>query len=194
MHLVEPHTRKNVLEYEHMKHHTLSVSRLTHLLLAEKASAPLWLVVRLYVGYAWLIGGIEKLESSAWVGTTAGGALTGFIKNALTKTGGAHPDVSAWYAHFLESVVLPHVWVWSHAIALGETAVGLGLTVGLFTGVAAFFGSVMNLNFLLAGTVSTNPVLLVLGLALLLARRVAGHIGLDRYAHGMRHTLHLLRR
>ena len=33
----------------------------------------------------------------------------------------------------------------------------------------------MNLNFLLAGTVSTNPIMLVLALGIILARRVAGH-------------------
>lgn len=165
-----------------MTHHTLSVSRLTHLLLAERSSAPLWLIVRLYVGYAWLTAGMEKFDSPAWFGSEAGPALTGFINNALTKTTGPHPDVTAWYASFLTNTVLPHVWLWSHLVTLGEIAVGLGLIVGLFTGVAAFFGAFMNLNFLLSGTVSTNPILLLLSIALVLGRRVAGTLGLDRYA------------
>lgn len=192
MHLVERGVPFSVLEYAYMTHHTLSVSRLTHLLLAEKSTAPLWLIVRLYVGYAWLMAGIEKLESPAWFGTNAGPALTGFINNALTKTAGAHPDVTGWYASFLTNTVLPQVWLWSHAVTLGELAVGLGLIVGLFTGVAAFFGAFMNFNFLLAGAVSTNPILLALGVSLVLARRVAGSIGLDRYAKGVHHTLRRL--
>jgi thiosulfate dehydrogenase [quinone] large subunit len=40
----------------------------------------------------------------------------------------------------------------------------------------------MNLNYLLAGTVSTNPILLILQLFLILAWRVAGWYGLDRWA------------
>ena len=49
------------------------------------------------------------------------------------------------------------------------------------TGIAAGFGVLMNLNYLLAGTVSINPVLGMLGLFLVLAWRVAGLIGLDRW-------------
>jgi thiosulfate dehydrogenase [quinone] large subunit len=109
-------------------------------------------------------------------------ALNGFIQGALAKTAGAHPDVQGWYASFLESTVLPHLTVWSNMVAVGELLVGIGLIVGLLTGIAAFFGFFMNLNFLMAGTVSVNPILLVLALGLILARRVAGYWGLDRYA------------
>ena len=66
-------------------------------------------------------------------------------------------------------------------IAFGETAVGLGLIVGAFTGVAAVSGAFMNLNFLLAGSASTNPVLLLLGFLLVMAWKTAGYIGLDRF-------------
>ena len=39
----------------------------------------------------------------------------------------------------------------------------------------------MNLNFMLAGSASTNPVLLLLGILLVLAWKTAGYIGLDRF-------------
>jgi thiosulfate dehydrogenase (quinone) large subunit len=39
----------------------------------------------------------------------------------------------------------------------------------------------MNLAFLLSGSASSNPVLLLLQLALILAWKVAGWIGLDRF-------------
>jgi len=77
--------------------------------------------------------------------------------------------------------VLPHAAAWSWAIALGEIAVGIGLILGLFTGVAAFFGGLMNANYLLAGTVSTNPILFILATWLVLGWRVAGYYGLDRW-------------
>jgi thiosulfate dehydrogenase [quinone] large subunit len=44
-------------------------------------------------------------------------------------------------------------------VAYGELIVGIALLFGAFTGVAAFFGLFMNLNYLLAGTVSINPIL-----------------------------------
>jgi thiosulfate dehydrogenase [quinone] large subunit len=40
----------------------------------------------------------------------------------------------------------------------------------------------MNANYLLAGTVSTNPILFILATWLVLAWRVAGWWGLDRWA------------
>lgn len=165
-----------------MPTYTIEQSRFIHFFTADKTSAFLWLIVRLYLGYEWLMAGWDKVMNPVWFGSNAGAALQGFIRGALAKTGGAHPDVAMWYASFLQSAVLPHAVAWSNAVAVGEVLVGLGLIAGLFTGVAAFFGFFMNLNYLLAGTVSTNPVLLVLALGLMSARRVAGYWGFDRYA------------
>jgi len=66
-------------------------------------------------------------------------------------------------------------------IAFGETAVGVGLILGAFVGIAAVGGAFMNLNFMLAGSASTNPVMLLLGFLLVLAWKTAGYIGLDRF-------------
>src|SRR4030095_13361651 len=66
-------------------------------------------------------------------------------------------------------------------VTYGEVLVGLGLLLGALTGIAAFFGSLMNVNYLLAGTVSSNPILFVLATWLVLAWRVAGWWGLDRW-------------
>jgi thiosulfate dehydrogenase [quinone] large subunit len=141
----------------------------------------LWLLVRLYAGYQWIEAGWGKLTNPAWVGAKSGTALTGFIQGALTKTSGAHPDVQSWYAWFLNHVVLPNVKVWSYLVSFGEFMVGLALLVGLFVGIAAFFGLFMNTNYLLAGAVSINPILLLLGMFLVLAWRTAGWWGLDRW-------------
>jgi thiosulfate dehydrogenase [quinone] large subunit len=155
--------------------------KLSRNLFANTKMGWFWLVVRVYVGYEWLIAGIDKVNSPVWVGDKAGVAVTGFIKGALAKTTGLHPDVQGWYASFLENVALPNAETFSYVVAYGEVIVGIALIIGLFTGIAAFFGSFMNLNFLLAGTVSVNPILFVLQLFLILAWRVAGWVGLDRY-------------
>ena len=141
----------------------------------------LWLVVRVYVGWVWLEAGWGKVTNSAWVGTGAGGAVKGFLTGALTKTAGEHPDVSDWYAWMIENIGLPGSFVISHLVAFGELAVGVALILGVFTGLAAFGGALMNMNFLLAGTVSSNPTLLLLEILLVSARRVAGRYGLDRF-------------
>lgn len=154
---------------------------LPRFLFADTRSAWLWAVIRLYLGWQWLSVGLAKVVSTQWVGSHAGGALTGFLQNALAKTGGAHPDVQWWYAWFLEHAIMPYPTLWSHIIAYGELFVGIGLLLGFLTGISAFFGMFMNLNYLLAGTVSVNPIWLLLSIGLILAWRVSGYIGLDRY-------------
>lgn len=150
-------------------------------LFASTPASVLWLIVRLYLAYEWLQAGTEKLTSPAWTGAHAGTALAGFIHGALGKTGGPTPQVQGWYATFLSDTVLPHVSIWAHLVAYGETLVGLALLLGALTGLAAFAGIFMNANYLLAGTVSTNPILALLGVLIVLAWRNAGWIGLDRW-------------
>ena len=141
----------------------------------------IWLLLRLYVGYEWLHAGFGKITSSAWTGSAAGTALTGFANGALSKTTGANPAVQGWYAWFLQHIVIPNVTVWSYVIAYGEFLVGVALILGLLTGIAAFFGSFMNMNYLLAGAVSTNPILFAIATFLVLAWKTAGWWGLDRW-------------
>jgi len=154
---------------------------LSRFLFADTRMAWLWLIIRVYVGWEWLDAGWEKVTSPVWFGASAGGGLVGFVNGALAKTQGAHPDVTGWYAGFLQAFVLPYATVWANAVAVGEVLVGLGLIFGALTGVAAFFGTLMNANYLMAGTVSTNPLLFILGTWLVLGWRVAGAIGLDRF-------------
>jgi len=141
----------------------------------------LWLILRLYAGWEWLTAGWGKINNPAWTGDNAGAALTGFVNGALAKTEGAHPDVQGWYGAFLNNVVLPNAALWSYLVAWGELLVGVALIIGLFTGIAAFFGGFMNINYLMAGTVSTNPMLFVIAMLLVLAWRTAGWWGLDRW-------------
>jgi thiosulfate dehydrogenase (quinone) large subunit len=55
-----------------------------------------------------------------------------------------------FYKHFLENTVLTHSETFAHLTAWGETVVGLGLTLGLLTGVASLIGLVLVTNYGLA--------------------------------------------
>jgi len=145
--------------------------------LASEGSAAMWFVVRMYVGSEWLLAGWEKVNSPVW--GTSGKAVAGFVAGALAKSAGPFPDVQGWYAGFLQTFVLPNAGLFSFLVTWGEVAVGLGVLLGILTGIAAGFGVLMNLNYLLAGTVSINPVLGVLGLFLCFSWRVCGWIGID---------------
>ena len=89
--------------------------------------------------------------------------------------------MQGWYATFLQSFVLPNASTWSFIVSWGEFLVGIALILGIFTGIAAFFGSFMNVNYLLAGAVSSNPILFVIATWIVLAWKTAGWWGLDRW-------------
>jgi thiosulfate dehydrogenase (quinone) large subunit len=161
--------------------HVLGDPPLAQALFSDVRWAWIWIIPRVFLGYEWLMAGWGKLFSPVWTGDKAGVAVAGFVQGALAKTGGEHPDVTGWYAWFLQTVVLPNAAVWGYLVAVGEVLVGIALIVGIFTGIAAFFGSFMNVNYLLAGTVSSNPVLGLIGLFLILAWKTAGWWGLDRW-------------
>jgi len=145
-------------------------------------AAWLWLVVRLYVGYDFVSASWTKLHESVWM-DGSGTAILGFWNGALGTTSTGAPVITfSWYRAFIQFLVDTNSAGWfSYIIVFGEMAVGIGLILGIFTGVAAAGGLLMNMAFLLAGTTSTNPVLVILGILLILAWKNAGYIGLDRY-------------
>ena len=147
----------------------------------------LWLPIRLFVGFAWLDGGLHKLfpEGKAMgAGWLDGGAsLLAYWNNAVAIPEGGRPPIAfEWYRDFLNFLIANDAQTWfGYLIVFGELAVGLGLIFGALTGFAAFFGAVMNMSFLLAGSAATNPVLFTLAIGLILAWRVAGWYGVDRW-------------
>ena len=55
-----------------------------------------------------------------------------------------------FYKDFLEQTVLTHASLFAHLTAWGETVAGLGLTLGLFTGLASLVGLSLVINYGLA--------------------------------------------
>ena len=150
-------------------------------LFQNSKAAVIWLVLRVYIGWAWLEAGWHKFEDPAWM--ESGQAIMGFWTRALGNAPNGKPIiVYGWYRDFIQFLVDSgsHPW-FAKAIVFGELAVGLGLIVGALVGIAAFFGALMNMSFLMAGTVSTNPVLFFAGILLILAWKNAGYLGIDRF-------------
>ena len=55
------------------------------------------------------------------------------------------------------------------------------MMIGLYTGIAEFIGSFMNVNYLLAGTMSNNSIWLGMAMWVELAWKTAGCLELDRW-------------
>jgi thiosulfate dehydrogenase [quinone] large subunit len=155
--------------------------RFARFLFGSTAMAWVWLVARLWLGYKWIDAAAHKISSPDWVQT--GVALKGFWERAVAIPAQGRPAISFdWYRDFLSYLLRTESYTWfAKLVSYGELLVGIALVLGAFVGVAALFGAFMNFNFLLAGTASTNPVLFLIAIFLILAWKTAGYIGLDYY-------------
>ena len=88
-----------------------------------------------------LLGGIVPVPavSERWINV---------MPNIVAKQASQNPIV--FYKQFLEGTVLTHPELFAQLTAWGETAVGLGLTLGLLTGVSSTIGLVLVTNYGLA--------------------------------------------
>lgn len=178
-------------------------------LFGSSRAAWIWLIARLWLGWEWFQSGYGKvfggnitwkvwdwgdaqysLTGDANVGwirssgdTGVGDSVAGFAQGAIASSEGDHPDVAySWYVEFLEWIRDTAHPVFGVLVAFGELLIGLGLIVGLLTGIAAFLGSILNFTFIFAGSAGVNPAMLFVAGALILAWRNAGWYGLDRWA------------
>ncbi|NRD77855.1 DoxX family protein [Bacillus sp. BRMEA1] len=141
----------------------------------NKIAAYLLTVLRLYLGYEWLTAGFHKLTG----GFDASGFLKGAIANPVKGPDGS--IVFGTFVSFLKNFALPNVHIFNVLVPWGEFLVGLGLILGCLTTAAMFFGLMMNFAYIMAGTVSTNPWDILLGVFILAAGLNAGRIALDNW-------------
>jgi uncharacterized membrane protein YphA (DoxX/SURF4 family) len=114
-----------------------------------------------------LVGGFLPVPavSERWIGV---------MPKIVAKQASENPIAS--YKQFLEGTVLAHPELFAQLTAWGETAVGLGLTLGLLTGVSSLIGLVLVTNYGLAtqwmspGQQGFHLVLFALMLSFFLAR------------------------
>jgi thiosulfate dehydrogenase [quinone] large subunit len=109
--------------------------------------------------------------------------LGGFWANATAIPENGRPPIAFdWYRDFI-TFMLDRGWnTWfADVVMWGEILIGIALIIGAFVGIAAFAGAFMNWNFIMAGAASTNGLLFALAILLILAWKVAGWYGLDRW-------------
>ena len=89
-----------------------------------------------------------------------------------------------WYKEFLEGTVLSNATLWATLQTYGEVAVGVGLVLGLLTGLSALIGLFLTLNYGLATQWMSFGqqgfhVLLATSMVIFLAARAGRAWGLD---------------
>lgn len=112
-----------------------------------------------------------------------GAALKGFWERAVSIPETGRPPIAFdWYRSFIQGLLDVQAWTWfAPFVVYGEILVGVGLIVGGLTGFAAFFGGLMNWSFMMAGSASTNPLLFIAAMGLMMAWKVSGYIGADYF-------------
>jgi len=145
------------------------------------------LAIRLYFGYVFLMSGISKFQSGF-----NGDSVSGFLKGGLALTresllaskgpaAAAHPSVTDTWAWLINHIFLPNAELFAFLVKAGEVLIGIGLILGCFTLLAAFFGMALNFCYLLTGTVSSNPQMVIGFLIILVFGAASYEIGLDRF-------------
>ncbi|MFW6091236.1 MAG: DoxX family protein, partial [Actinomycetota bacterium] len=169
-------------------------------LFGSSSAAWIWLIARLWLGWEWFQSGWGKvfggditlqfwnwgdeqygLTGDANVGwvresgdTGIGDSVAGFATGAIEGAEGPHPDVAYdWYVTFLEWIRDTAHPVFGPMVAIGEVVIGVLLILGLFTGIAAALGAVLNFSFVFAGTAGVNPAMILVSFLIILAWRNA---------------------
>jgi thiosulfate dehydrogenase [quinone] large subunit len=144
----------------------------------HRYSAPIWLALRLYVGWIWFQMSIGKF-AAGWLS----GDPTGAILEQVAK--GTMPVPFAFYRNVAAFLVSSGVTVpLSHAMPFLEVAVALAFFSGVLVRPAAIGGLLLLANIALTGMATLlfdGQVALGHGL-LILAGSVAGLIGFERLA------------
>jgi uncharacterized membrane protein YphA (DoxX/SURF4 family) len=88
-----------------------------------------------------MLGGVIPVPgaSARWINV---------MPTIVTKQASENPIL--FYKHFLENTVLTYPEAFAHLTAIGEAITGIGLTLGLCTGLASLVGLVLAANYGLA--------------------------------------------
>ncbi len=135
------------------------------------------LLLRLVIGGLFLSLGLEKIHGG-WLSNSQ--PLAASLQSYASHAG-------TYQAKYLNFVAVPYVSLWAKLMAVGETAIGASLLLGLLVRLSAIVGIFMVLNFHAAtGNLyslsffgSPWAGLLVIGLLVLLLARAGRWAGID---------------
>lgn len=112
-------------------------------------SANFWLVpLRLYLGYMWVMSGLEKINNGWFQNQMLAGTADAASSASLMSLVSDHTP--AWYAWIVDNIIVPNAMLFQKLIVSTEIGIGLALIAGLFTFIAAAVGVAMNINFILS--------------------------------------------
>ena len=159
-----------------------TLARLARWPFRSRYSSPLWVAVRLYLGFVWLQFGVGKIQTG-WLTRNPLGSLLDAVAAGHT------PAPFPFYRPVARLLVETGMdSVLTVAIPLTEVTVGLAFVAGVLLVPAAVTAILLNVNLVLAGIASIHfdGRIIALQLLLLVAWRVAGFVGLGTAARWIR--------
>lgn len=122
-----------------------------------KKTMLLWTVpLRIYIGYYWLMEGLQKARDGWFtVEMLAGRATDAEATASLTEEGHKVFRIITevtprWYEWIAEKIILRYPMLFQYLIVIAEIGLGLAFITGTFTVIAAVAGLGLNINFLLS--------------------------------------------
>jgi uncharacterized membrane protein YphA (DoxX/SURF4 family) len=150
-------------------------------------AAPFWIAILRVVVGAWFLKAVwTKLTLAFAAGVipypVVSPRFLGFQPKRVAEFAAGNPV--GWYKEFLEGTVLPNAQLWATLQTYAEAAVGVGLVLGLLTGLSALVGLFLALNYGLATQWMTFGqqgfhLLLTTSMLIFLAARAGRAWGLD---------------
>lgn len=170
-HMVNIHYQFEVAGFEqvikYVKHQFIHKRKDDHFLkdhLTPRSYTVFLVIMRLYLGYMWLMQGLVKYQEG-WLTKTIiyaqriGPSLPDAIANpspaAETSAEAVQKGLNLigqhtpyWYAWVLENIIVPNALIFQNLIVLTEIALGLAFLTGTCTFIAALISIGMNINFI----------------------------------------------
>jgi thiosulfate dehydrogenase [quinone] large subunit len=145
---------------------------------ANRHAAPLWLLLRLYVGYVFITMGIAKIEAGFLTADPIGAMLKLVANGTILVPFEFYRPVAAV---LVDGGLTPLI---SHSMPLVELAIALALISGVLTPLAALGALLLNINFVLAGigTLAFDGPYMAAEVLMVLGANVVGVIGFERLA------------
>jgi thiosulfate dehydrogenase (quinone) large subunit len=144
----------------------------------NRYAAPIWLLVRLYVGSIFVTMALGKIQTGFLTSDQIGPILKLVANGTITISLPFYRDVAAMLVNL---GVTPMI---SFSMPFLELAVALAMFTGVLTPVAAFGALLLNINFVLSGigNITFDGPYMVAEILMVLAYPVVGVIGFEKLA------------
>jgi thiosulfate dehydrogenase (quinone) large subunit len=147
---------------------------------SSKVLALGWTAMRVWLGIMWLQAGTAKLwgaENPAFLHNNGAG-VNGFASHGV--------PAYSWWGSFMHSFVVPNSGWIAILVAVSEFAIGVALTLGLFTRIAALGSLALLFTYVMSGTASVCAFYAFFAIVILATWRTSSWIGVDGVISGYR--------